>query len=198
MRQASDVKPEDALRILIEGNGRFIAQAKENPNQSMGRVREVSSGQHPFAIIVTCSDSRVPPEVIFDCGIGDIFVVRTAGHVVDDAALASIEFAVSRFGCNLVAVMGHSSCGAVKAAIEAAKTGNILPGSLRILISAINPSLVKADDGFHLEASIESHVRSTMERIGKSPVLEKLITSGKIWLIGLNYKLENGTVGSID
>ena len=108
---------EQALQTLLDGNKRFVAGQARHPNQSSERLAEVTRGQRPIAIVVSCSDSRIPPEIVFDQGLGDIFVVRTAGHVLDDAALASIEYAAEHLHVPLAVALGHQDCGAVKAAV---------------------------------------------------------------------------------
>lgn len=109
---------QDIWANLVEGNQRYMRDHPKHPHQSLKRIKELNSGQHPFAVIVSCSDSRVPPELIFDQGLGDLFVIRTAGNVIGDFELGSIEYAVEHLGANLIVVLGHDGCGAVSAFIE--------------------------------------------------------------------------------
>ncbi len=134
---------DQALKNLTDGNARFVSGTATHPHQDQKRLAETVSAQHPFAIVVGCSDSRVPPEVIFDQGIGDIFVVRTAGEVMDNATLGSIEYGVEHLGAPLVVVLGHDSCGAVKAAVE----GGEAEGQIAYLVEAIKPAVDQAKSG---------------------------------------------------
>jgi carbonic anhydrase len=131
--ERNSITGDQALQKLTEGNARFISCNVTHPGQSKERLQELVSGQHPFAVVVGCSDSRVPPEIIFDQGLGDIFVVRTAGKVLDNAVLGSIEYAVEHLSVPLVVVLGHDSCGAVKAAVE----GGTVPDHLDRLVKFI-------------------------------------------------------------
>src|SRR3954451_10886779 len=119
---ASGLSADQALSRLLAGNERFVAHKERHPDESAGRRRELVSGQHPFAVILGCSDSRVAPELLFDEGLGDLFVIRVAGNIVDDDILASIEYAVEHLGTKLVVVLGHEKCGAVSAAVSGEST----------------------------------------------------------------------------
>src|SRR5215218_7417660 len=124
------MKPADALKAIMEGNARFVAAKAAYPHQTVEQRTSVAGGQHPIAVVLSCSDSRVPPELVFDQGLGDLFVVRVAGNVADDAVIASIEYAVEHLGPTLVVVLGHEKCGAVAATLDAVKTGGAVPGHL--------------------------------------------------------------------
>jgi carbonic anhydrase len=126
-----------ALKLLLEGNERYVSEKRDYGGKDRARRAETASGQRPFAVVLTCSDSRVPPEIIFDCGIGDIFVVRVAGNVADDLVLGSIEYAVSHLGTPLVMVLGHTSCGAVTAALEGGGEGEYTGSIVELLAPAL-------------------------------------------------------------
>ncbi len=136
------VSPQAAWEALQQGNDRFVAGTMEHPSQGVDHRRQVSVRQHPFAVIFGCSDSRVGAELIFDRGLGDLFVVRTAGHVVDTTVIGSIEYAVDVLGVPLVVVLGHDRCGALHAAIEALTNGQMPSGFVRAVVDRVIPSLV--------------------------------------------------------
>lgn len=196
--ETSGITAEQAVQKLLDGNARFVSGNVEHPNQSAERRAEVVSGQHPFAIVVGCSDSRVPPEIIFDQGIGDIFVVRTAGQVMDDAALGSIEYGAEHLGIPLVVVLGHDSCGAVKATVE----GGEAPGHIASLVEAIQPAVDEAAKGMSetneeelLNASIDINVKNIVEQLETSePILSELVEEGELTIVGARYHLDSGEV----
>ncbi|MGC0250263.1 carbonic anhydrase [Pseudactinotalea sp. Z1748] len=142
MSPKAPVSPEAAWQALREGNDRFVAGTMTHPSQGVDHRREVSVRQHPFAVIFGCSDSRVGAELIFDRGLGDLFVVRTAGHVVDTTVIGSIEYGVDVLGVPLVVVLGHDHCGALQAAIDALTTGKMPGGFVRAVVDRVIPSLV--------------------------------------------------------
>ncbi len=182
-----------AKHKLAEGNKRFVSCQMIHPNNSSQTRSELANGQHPFAVIISCSDSRVPPEMVFDQGLGDLFVIRTAGEVVDDIALASIEYAVEHLGVKLVIVMGHQKCGAVDAAVKGGK----LPPHLNKLIAAINPSVAKAkkQKGDLLHNAIHENVNRIVMQLNTSkPVLEEFVHEHKLNIIGAYYNLDSGVV----
>src|SRR4029434_4567942 len=162
---------------LAAGNARFVAGNLEHPNQSPARRTKLAEGQRPFAIILGCSDSRTAPEVVFDQGLGDLFVVRTAGNVVDDVALGSIEYAAEHLGASLIVVLGHENCGAVKATLDGGK----LPGHLPAIAKAIRPA-VKASagqPGDALNNAVLENARLETQRVAQSkPVLRKFVEEG--------------------
>lgn len=193
--ETSGITADQALEKLKDGNARFVSGDVEHPNQSAERRAEVVSGQHPFAIIVGCSDSRVPPEIIFDQGIGDIFVVRTAGQVMDDAALGSIEYGAEHLGVPLVVVLGHDSCGAVAATIE----GGEAPGHIASLVEAIQPAVdearKEASEEELLSASIDINIKNVVDQLETSePILSELVKKGELTVVGARYHLDSGEV----
>ena len=157
---------DEALQKLIEGNKRFVWGEVIHPNQSVEYRDEVAENPHPFAIILSCSDARVPPEIIFDCGIGDLFVVRNAGNVINNEILGSIEYAVEYFGVRLIVVLGHNRCGAVTAAVQ---NGNF-PGHIKSLIDAIQPAVAntKGKSGDLIENTINENIAMTVQKLKSS------------------------------
>jgi len=178
---------------LLEGNKRFVNSQMIHINQDLERRKEMFEGQNPFAVIVGCSDSRIPPEIIFDQGLGDLFVIRTAGHVVDDIALGSIEYAVEHLGVQLVVVLGHEKCGAVNAAVQGGK----LHGNLEELVEEITPAVNAARNlpGDLLTNSIEQNVKHVQkEIIDESEIIRTIQKNGNVKIIGGVYSLSNGAV----
>lgn len=195
----SGITAEQALQKLMDGNARFVSGDVEHPNQSAERRAEVVSGQHPFAIVVGCSDSRVPPEIIFDQGIGDIFVIRTAGQVLDDAALGSIEYGAEHLGVPLVVVLGHDSCGAVKATVE----GGEAQGHIANLVEAIQPAVDEArneaSEDELLNASIDINIKNIVDQLETSePILSDLVEKGELTIVGARYHLDSGEVEIVE
>lgn len=194
----TSIDAEDALKRLVDGNKRYLAGKNSAGHRTAQRRSEVAKGQHPFAVIVGCSDSRVPPEILFDQGIGDLFVVRSAGNVIDDIALGSIEYAVEHLGVQLVLVLGHERCGAVDATLKGGEIG----GKLKSVVDAIKPAVDKAkakgqtSPGCDLLcSSVKSNARMVAEKIRKaSPVLTESIENGKLRVAGAYYELDSGTV----
>jgi carbonic anhydrase len=185
------INPDEALKKLMDGNSRYVLSNITHPNQSAERRIETAKGQKPFAIIVTCSDSRVPPEILFDQGIGDLFVIRVAGNIVGDHALGSIEYAAEHLGVNLVVVLGHERCGAVDATVK----GGEAPGHIASLVKDIKPSVEKAkkEKGDLLENSIKYNTLSVAQKIKTSkPVLEELVKKGYLKVVSARYDLDDG------
>lgn len=186
---------KDALEILVEGNNRFVQNLKVQRNLQ-DQVFETSKGQYPFAVILSCIDSRVPAELVFDQGIGDIFSVRVAGNIVNEDVLGSIEYACKVAGSKIVVVMGHTKCGAVTAACKNVELGNITS-----LLSKISPavSLIKAKNGLMDDDAIEEvskvNVKFSIDRIREeSPILAEMKSKGEIEIIGAMYNVSNGQV----
>ncbi len=184
-------KAREALSRLMEGSRRYVEKKRSYPNQDAERRVEASKGQHPFAVILGCSDSRVPPEIIFDQGIGDLFVVRVAGNIVDDTVLGSIEYAVDHLGVHLVVVLGHSKCGAVQAAVKGGHAG----GHVDALLTALQPALERArgQAGDNVENAVRANISITADCIKSSePLLRRMAEQGKILVVGARYDLETG------
>lgn len=178
--------PQEALQTLIEGNERFSNDKSLHPDRTSERREETAEKQEPFAVILGCSDSRVAPEIIFDQGIGDLFIVRVAGNVVGAIEMASIEYSAIYLHSCLVIVLGHESCGAVKA-VMAGTVKNIEP-----VAKLIQPAI--KDAGGDLENAIKANVRKVVEQLEKNKVLKGLITSEKLLIKGGYYNFHNGKV----
>ncbi|SCG62497.1 carbonic anhydrase [Micromonospora halophytica] len=192
--------PTQALAELHAGNRRFVTGAPRHPNQDAVHRAAVADGQHPFAVIVGCSDSRLAAEIIFDRGLGDLFVVRTAGHTVGPEVLGSVEYAVSVLGTPLVVVLGHDSCGAVQAARQAARTGTTPPGHLGAVVDAVTPSVRRAaaqgvDD---VDGIVDIHIARTVEALlDNSAVLAAEVAAGRCAVVGLSYRLAAGEARTV-
>jgi carbonic anhydrase len=178
---------------LIEGNRRYAEGAPMHPRQDAERRAETAESQVPFAVVIGCSDSRVPPEIIFDQGIGDLFIIRTAGNILDEIGLASIEYAVLHLGVRLVVVLGHSRCGAVEAALEGGKPGGHLDSVIEALKDTV--SEVRGAGGDEHDAASRKNVHAVVERIwAGEPALRTLIAKGELEVVGAYYDLDEGTV----
>jgi len=189
----NDSEIDGALQALLDGNKRFAAMHQTHPNQDKNRRDEVAGGQKPFAVIVGCSDSRIPPEILFDQGIGDLFIIRLAGNIVDDTALGSVEYAVDHLGTRLVVVLGHAKCGAVTAAAK----GGEAHGHIGAIIRLIAPALdnVKDKTGDLVDNAIKENARLVAAAIASSkPILEKMVEDGKIAVIPAYYSIDTGLV----
>src|SRR5947208_9767701 len=195
--QAS-VAPAEAISKLKEGNGHYTSGTLQHPGQTAERRAELANTQHPFATIVDCSDSRVPPEIVFDQGLGDLFIFRVAGNVIDDHGLGSIEYAVDHLGVRLIVVLGHQRCGAVQAAKETIAAKSKAPGHIQSLVTAIKPA-VEATSSGDLEATIKANVKHVVDALRSStPILKAKIDSGEIQAIGGYYSLDTGAVTFLD
>ena len=196
------VSADEALRLLTAGNERFASEKPERPNTGLDRVHATAGGQAPFAAVLSCADSRVPVETVFDRGVGDLFVVRVAGNVADPGTLGSMEYAAEHLHTHLIVVMGHTQCGAVKAAVA----GGELTGNLPSLIDRIRPAVrtVRArepgDKGEKLlEDSILQNVHQQIDdAVAKSDLLRQMVHDGKVKIVGALYKIETGRVEWLD
>ena len=187
----------ESLARLKAGNARFVADPGEPLPIDMARRTALAQGQTPFASVLSCADSRVPPEIVFHTGLGDLFVVRAAGHVADRAVLASLEYGAEHLHIPLIVVMGHETCGAVKAAVETPATKSLGP-NLDYLLKAIRPAVARAasePEAARLRAAILSNVEETVNALlERSTVLKQLAASGEIGLVGGYYELASGRV----
>jgi carbonic anhydrase len=190
--------PEAALRRLVRGNARFAAGDARSPRRSTKRRVRVAEKQKPFAAVLTCADSRVPPELIFDQGIGDLFVVRIAGNTATEPVIVgSIEYSVEVLGSLLVFVLGHSACGAVKAAIDVVTKGETFPGEIGAVAAPIVPAVEAVKDQPKdqlLEAATEENIRRTMALLSDTPFLRDRVAAGSLLVAGGEYELASGTV----
>ena len=197
--------PAQAWRALREGNERFVLGAPSHPNQDTDRRAATANSQSPFALVFGCMDSRVAAEIIFDQGIGDLAVVRTAGHVLDSGVLGSLEFGVTGLGIPLVVVLGHDSCGAIAAALKAHRTGQMPGGYVRDIVERVTPSMVTARVAGRRLEEIEpdeltaEHVRHTVHLIAErsQPIADR-IDSGACAVVGAGYRLREGRVELLD
>jgi carbonic anhydrase len=201
---ASGRDPDAVLARLIEGNKRFVKGELTHPGRRPEDFAPLAEGQAPLAIIVGCADSRVSPELVFDQGVGDLFVVRVAGNVVSGASRfvkGSVEFAVAELGARLIVVLGHGACGAVKAAIEHIDANDVLPGAIRDLVEVIRPAAasVRGKPGNKLDNAITANVALGVERLkGLDPILEGLVKKGELKVVGAVYELRSGQVKWLD
>lgn len=196
MTEIQTPTPSEAFELLRAGNQRFVAGAPEHPNQDATRRAEIAPGQQPFAVLFGCSDSRLAAEIIFDRGLGDLFVVRTAGHVMGAEVLGSIEYGVDVLGCPLVVVLGHDSCGAVGAACAALEDGMVPAGYVRDVVERVTPSVLAARAAGRVEPEevLAEHIRHTVDLLlDRSRVLAEKVAAGQAAVVGLCYRLADGS-----
>jgi carbonic anhydrase len=192
------VAPAEAISKLKEGNGRYTTGNLQHPGQTAERRTELAKTQHPFATIISCSDSRVPPEIVFDQGLGDLFIVRVAGNVINDEGLGSVEYSVDHLGTRLILVLGHQSCGAVDAAKQTIAAKGKAPGHIQSLVTAIKPA-VEATAKDDLDTTIKANVKNVVQALRSStPILKAEVDSGKIQVVGGYYSLDTGAVTFLD
>ena len=185
--------PASALKLLTTGNRRYVSGKAVHPHQTSTLRHTLAKEQHPFAAVLSCSDSRVPPELIFDEGLGDLFVVRVAGNIVDDAVEGSLEYAVEHLHVPLIVVLGHSGCGAVKATIDGGEPNTHIDA----LVKAIKPAVDQAshEKGVLLANAVRDNVKLAVKHLTESqPILQKLQAEGKVKIIGAVYDLDKGVV----
>ncbi len=185
--------PDVALQQLMDGNKRFIETSQTHPNQDSERRIALGNGQEPFAAVLACADSRVPPEVLFDQGLGDLFVVRVAGNILNDQLLGSLEYAAAHLNTPLIEVLGHTSCGAIGAVAEGAE----LEGHIASLIPAIQPAVdkVKDQEGNLTDNAAMEVARMTAEQlINSEPIMADLVKAGKLKVVPAFYELESGEI----
>jgi carbonic anhydrase len=188
---------DEALAKLMAGNQRYVRHKEQHPDQSLARRKELRTVQHPFAVILGCADSRVSPELVFDEGLGDLFVIRVAGNIVDDAVLGSIEYAVEHLGTKLVMVLGHEKCGAVSAAVE----GGTAAGHLRELVAAIQPSVEASakEPGDRIHNCVIANARRVAQQIRESePVMKDAVEKQGVKVVAADYALDSGRVSLLD
>lgn len=191
---------DEALQKLMDGNKRYVEGAPINKDLGDTKRKEILKGQHPFATVITCSDSRVPPEHIFDQGLGDIFVIRVAGNVVDSIALGSIEYGTEHVQTPLLMLLGHSDCGAVKATLGAKGTPE---GNIGAIVKKIQPAVKKAkkkggSNEEVLETAIKENVMNVYADVMKSPIIKELVHEGKLKIVAAEYDLATGKVYMLD
>ncbi|MDQ2801763.1 MAG: carbonic anhydrase [Pseudomonadota bacterium] len=197
---AATVTPEQALRLLVAGNRRWVSGRVRHPNQSVARRERLALSQHPFATVFSCIDSRVPPELVFDRGIGDLAVVRTGAQVLDRGiVLGSVEFAGGLLHTPLILVMGHQRCGAVKSAIELIENGDTAPGHIQSVVDALRPAhaAAKHEPGNQLENTVQAQTRLTVKELKSDPFIRDLIDRGELRVHGAYYSLDTGRASII-
>ena len=201
------ISARDALARLKEGNQRFVSGVRSlDALLSHTRRAELANEQHPFAIVLGCSDSRVPAEVVFDQGLGDLFVIRVAGNIVAPSQVGSVEFAVARFGTPLVVVLGHSQCGAILATIEELRSAGSHTPNVRSIVDRIRPSVetLLSIGGSHdlptiIQQAVRANVRASADHLRHgSALLERFIQENRLHVVGAEYSLETGTVEFFD
>ena len=211
--KTTDLTADQALQRLKDGNRKFMADTPDqtaaaaqmdNPRLNHERRLEIAQGQTPFAVLVSCSDSRVPPELLFGRGLGELFIVRNAGNTVDTVALGSIEYAVAQLGVPLVLVLGHERCGAVDAALSVVEKNATFPGSIGQMIEPIIPAALQAKNAAPanadreqvLDMAVRENVKRTVTRLrsASEPILMDPLKGGKLKIVGARYDLDDGSV----
>jgi len=190
---ASSISADESLKRLLEGNGRFVAGTPSHPHQSADRRATLAGGQKPFAVILTCADSRVAPEIYFDQGLGDLFVLRNAGNVLDDHMVGSVEYAVEHLHAKLIVVVGHSQCGAVAATVA----GGHAPGHIHSIVESIEPSLAIArkQQGDAVDNTVRVHARRVAEILSQvDPIVGEAVKAGHVKVAAGRYDLATGRV----
>jgi len=188
-----NVTADSVLAELTAGNAHHIAHRYQHPHETIERQRELASGQSPHAEILSCADSRVPPELIFDQGLGDLFIIRVAGNVVSDTELGSLEYGAEHLHVPLLVVLGHQHCGAVTAAVE----GGEAEGHIAALVNLLRPAVEKTRGmpGDHVENAVKANVEMVVKQLRAStPILAKLVSDGKLKVVGAVYSLDTGKV----
>lgn len=189
----SGITPNEALTRLLEGNKRFVAGTPSHPDQSVEHRATLVEGQKPFAIVLTCSDSRVSPEIYFDQGLGDLFVLRNAGNVLDDHTVGSIEYAVEHLHSGLIIVVGHAKCGAVSAAVA----GGHAPGHIHSIVEAIEPAVeaTQKQEGDKVDNAVRANARRVAEILTQvEPIVSKAVQAGEVKVVAARYDLATGRV----
>ena len=195
--QSIQVKKGQELEALLAGNERFLENHPLHPDQTLARLRELKKGQHPFAAIISCADSRVPPELVFDQGLGDLFVIRNAGNIIGDYELGSIEYAVEHLKTPLIIVLGHKKCGAIGAFIE--HKHDSIPNHIQSIVSYIKSEpeelALEANVADYYDQAIRANILHGVHVLKQSePVLKELVAKRKVTVHGALYDLETGKV----
>ena len=181
----------DVLQRLKDGNQRFTADNLERKLQDQGRRADLTGGQQPYAIILSCADSRVVPELAFDAGLGELFIIRVAGNVANSSSIASIEYAVAHIGSPVIVVLGHQSCGAVTAAVQGGDNGY----NLNHLLSHITPALAASDEDASVNDVVKKNAELTAEElVNRSAIIKGAVDAGKLKIVPAYYNLDTGKV----
>lgn len=189
----------NSLQEMITGNIRFAHLKPVHPRENLQRLKDAAKAQHPFAIIVCCADSRVSPELVFDQGVGDLFVIRTAGNIIGDLELGSIEYAVEHLSVNLIVIMGHENCGAVKAFVEKAEA----PGHIKNIIDSIKKEAeimaVPLNDANRLDDCVKANIRHGIKQLhSQSKIVREKSEKNELQIVGIRYDLDDFTVSIIE
>ncbi len=195
--------PDQALEALKRGNREFLAGRAAVPDANGRRRLEIARAQYPIAVLVSCSDSRVPPELLFGRGLGELFIIRNAGNSIDTVAMGSLEYAVAELNVPLVVIMGHERCGAVAAAVSVVQDGATFPGSIGQMVEPIIPAVLDArrnNPADLLDASVRANVRRTVGRLREfsEPMVLDRIKQRKLRIVGARYDLDDGNVDFFD
>ena len=193
--ESAGVAPDEALSRLLNGDKRFVSGKSEEPHGAalIERRHMLEKEQKPFAVVLSCSDSRVPPELVFDVTLGDIFVVRTAGEVVDAVALGSIEYAIEHLGTHLVVVLGHQRCGAVSAAVSGATETGDIPDVLKAILPAVEET--KGQSGDAIDNAVRANARDIAKRLQSTgPIIAPRVQSGEVKIVAAYYSLDTGQI----
>jgi len=189
---------DEALARLIAGNDRFVAGTARFPTVQKEVLADLAKGQRPYATIVGCSDSRVPPELLFDAGFGELFIVRIAGNVISPEVMGSIQYAAMHLQTPLFIVLGHKGCGAVQAALSALRDGHVERERITQLLDRITPGLDAVDENLpaeaQLDAAVEANVRWSMQQLLETPEASARVAEGRLKLVGAVYELTTGRV----
>ena len=186
---------DKSLEKLVEGNARFVVDRLDGKLQDSSRRESLVGGQEPYAIILSCADSRVVPELAFDAGLGELFVVRVAGNVANSSSIASIEYAVAHVGSKLIVVLGHESCGAVTAAVAGGDNGY----NLNHLLAHISPAISASGEGADINDVVKKNVEVTINELNsRSPIIREATTNGDVKILGAYYNLNTGKVDFLD
>jgi len=196
--RVESIPPTEAMQRLVEGNKRFIDGKPQHPHQARTWRELIEKGQKPFAVVVGCSDSRVPPELVFDQGLGDLFVIRVAGNITDEDGIASVEYAVDHLGAQLVVILGHTSCGAVTAALDHLSDPAEEPSEIVSLLYRIEPALSglpkDAAREVQLAEAVKRNVDQAVRRLSRVEDMRKSLKSGKVKIVGAVYDMHTGKV----
>lgn len=191
------INPDQALKLLLDGNQRFVEQKRQYPDQSLERIRLLAQAQYPFAAILGCADSRVPAEIVFDRGVGDLFVVRVAGNVACEAAIGSLEYATAVLGSPVIVVLGHERCGAVAKALQ----DQPVSGRMGLIVENIKPAIEKLESTTEnlQDNAVIANIKYQAQKLQEnSTILAKLIRQGKLKIVGALYDLDTGIVSIVN
>ncbi len=190
------ITADEAWQRLVEGNQRYAAGRSKHPNLEPSRRTQVARAQHPFATVLGCADSRVPPELVFDCGLGDLFVIRTAGQVLDRAALGSLQFGVVDLRIPLLVVLGHQRCAAIQATIESLESYVPAPADIYWLVDGLRPAVdqTRGQPGDRIDVAVRANIERGVSQLRRSPLLAEAVTAGTLKIVGARFDLDSGTV----